>query len=174
MFKELNILSLFFNDPEREFNVREVARILKISPATASTKLSYFHHQKVLKYRLERNIDLYGANIEEQKYRDLKQYYTITKIRESGFIEYLNKTYLLPTVILFGSAATGYDILKSDIDVVVITEKSDVHDSFLKYERILHKKIQLFVVKNLADLKNDYLINNVLNGIVLQGEIQWI
>ena len=63
MFKELNILSLFFNDPEREFNVREVGRILNIAPATASKELEKFSKRGLLKSREERNFKLYKSNI---------------------------------------------------------------------------------------------------------------
>ncbi len=39
MFNKLKMIKLFFEEPAREFNVREVARLLKISPATASNEL---------------------------------------------------------------------------------------------------------------------------------------
>ena len=51
MFEELNMLKPFFEYPDREFNVREVARILKIAPATASNKLKLFGNKGLLKER---------------------------------------------------------------------------------------------------------------------------
>ena len=39
MFKELNTMKIFLEEPNREFNIREASRILKIAPATASKEL---------------------------------------------------------------------------------------------------------------------------------------
>jgi len=122
MFKEMNVLKLFFESPGREFNVREVARISKITPATASKRLKELKGKGILRHRKERILDLYKADLESDEYRDLKVYYTIRKIKQSGFIETLNQLYLKPTIVLFGSASTGFDTETSDIDLLVLTE----------------------------------------------------
>ena len=174
MFKELNNLKIFFEFPIREFNVREVARILKITPATASTQLKSFAKKGFLKQRKERNFIFYKANLENRVYIDSKIFYNIIKIRKSGLIEDLNKFYIKPTIILFGSYAQGLDIENSDIDLLIISEKKSSFNQVNKYKKKLNRDIQLFVVKKIQNLKNEHLINNVLNGITLQGELKWI
>ncbi len=174
MLKELNTLKLFFEFPNREFNVREVSRILKISPATASSKLKEFARQEFLKERHERNFIIYKAKLENEKYKDLKVYYNINKIKNSGLIEELNKFYLKPTIVLFGSASFGLDTEDSDIDIVILSEKKKEFTNTNKYEKILNRRIQFFILKEIKELKNEHLINNVLNGIVIQGELKWI
>jgi predicted nucleotidyltransferase len=174
MFKEINTLKLFFENPSKKYNVREVARILNINPSTASNYLKDLKENKLLKYKKDKIYDFYQANIDSFDYRDLKIYYSIRKIRCSGLIEEINKFYLKPTIILFGSVSTGYDLEDSDIDLVIISEKQNEFKEKKKFEKILNKKLQLFVVKNLKELKNQHLINNILSGIVLQGEIRWI
>lgn len=173
MLKELETLKIFFESPTKEFNIREIARILKIAPATASSKLDDFSKQSILKKRDERMLKLYKANLDSNSYKDLKIFYNIKKIRDSGLVEELNKFYLKPTIILFGSAAQGLDIENSDIDLVIISEKTKELNN-KEFEKKLNRNIQLFVVKNLKNLKNTHLINNILNGITLQGEIKWI
>ena len=54
MFKLINNLVPFFEQPNREFHVREIAKILKINPATASKRLKELVNQNVIKYRKER------------------------------------------------------------------------------------------------------------------------
>lgn len=174
MFKELNILRPFLENPTKQYGVREIARIINITPATASKNLKAFTKKNILTYKKEKNYDLYKSNIENQKYRDLKVYYSITKIRESKFIEEINKEYIKPTIILFGSTATGYDTKESDIDIVIISENTFEFSKQKELEKELEKELQLFIVKDLKDLKNPHLINNVLSGILLQGEIKWI
>ena len=173
MFKEINMLKLFFEEPTREFNAREVARIAKTAPATASSKLKEFAKQSILKHRKERMLDLYKADLESSPYRDLKLYYIIRKLRESGLIESLKEFYLKPVIILFGSCSKGIDTETSDIDIAVISEKTKEFPSREEYGKKLKREIQLFAVKSLKELRNEHLISNVLNGIILEGELIW-
>lgn len=174
MFKELNIIRIFFDYPTREFNVREVARILKIAPATASKELKGLAKLGLLKERKERILKLYSANLESGYYRDLKLFYNVRKIKDSGLLDGLNKFYLKPATVLFGSASHGTDTETSDFDLFVVSEKTTAFPEKEKFEKKLKRRLQLFVVRDIRELNNEHLINNVLNGIVLQGEIKWI
>ena len=174
MFKDLNTLKLFFEEPTREFNVREVARILHISPATASKVLNMFVEKGLLVERKERLLKLYKANLESDFYKDLKIFYNIRKIKETGLLNALNAFYLKPTIVLFGSAAFGLDTETSDFDLLVISEKTKEFPDLKKFEKKMNRKLQLFVVKDVTKLRNKRLINNILNGIVIQGELKWI
>ena len=173
MFKELNTLRLFFESPTREFNVREAARLAKTAPATMSKNLREFSKNAILKHRKERMLDLYKADLESSSYRDLKIYYNIRKLREAKLIDSLSEFYLKPTIILFGSCSKGIDTETSDMDILIISENEK---EFLKkdeFEKKLNRPLQIFTVKNLKELTNKYLISNVLNGIVLEGEFIW-
>ena len=174
MFKEINTLVPFLKDPEREFHVRELSKILGITPATTSKRLKELKDLNILSYRKERILDFYKSNLESQEYKDLKVYFTILSLRKSGLINTINKFYLKPTIIFFGSSSVGLDVKESDIDLVIISEKKGVIDNIKKFEKKLGRRLQFFVHKNIKDLKNNHLINNVLNGIVIQGEIKWI
>ena len=173
MFKKLNIIKIFLEEPGREFNVREIARILKISPATASKDLGNFVKHGLLKLRKERIFHLYRANTENDYYKDFKIFYNIKKIKDSGLIDALNEYYLKPAIVLFGSASKGEDTETSDIDLVIVSEKTKEFPKLKKFEQKIRKKIQLFRVKNIKGLRNKHLVNNVLNGIVLQGRLKW-
>jgi len=174
MFKELNILKIFFEEPSREYNVREVARILKIAPATASKELKKLVKEGLLKDRKERNLNLYKANLESDVYKDTKLYYNIRKLKERGLIEAINKFYLKPTILLFGSGSYGNDTETSDLDLLIISERTKEFPEIKKFEEKLNRKLQIFIVKDIKDLKNKHLINNILNGIILQGQVKWI
>ena len=173
MIKELNILNPFFEEPTKEFNVREIARTIKISPATASKRLKKLVKEEILIERKERIYKLYKSNLESYPYKDLKVYYNIKKLRESSLIEELNKFYLKPAIVLFGSSSVGLDTETSDIDLLIISEKTKEFPDIGKFEKKLKRKIQFFTVKNIKGLKNKHLINNAVNGITIQGEIKW-
>ena len=174
MFKEFDILKIFFEEPSREFNVREVARLLKLAPATASKELKEFAKQGILKERKERMLILYKSNLDHELYQDLKKFYILRILKDSQFIDGLNKFYLKPTIVLFGSAATGLDIEDSDLDLVIFTEKKKDFPKISEFEKKFQRKIQMFIISDIKELKNEHLMNNVLNGIVIQGEIKWI
>lgn len=173
MFININILKIFFEEPSKEFNVREIARILEISPATASKELKELSNRGFLKERKERIFIFYKANLESDEYRDLKAYYNLRKLKESGLVDVLDKFYLKPAIILFGSAARGLDVETSDFDLFVVSEKTESFNA-KNFEKKINRKLQLIVVKRVKDLKNEYLVNNVLNGIVVQGSVKWI
>jgi len=174
MFRELNTLKLFFEYPSREFSVREVARLLKISPATASKELKKLAGEGILKSRKLKNFSFFKADLESERYRDMKLYYNLRKIRESGLLESINRFYLRPTVVLFGSAASGMDTETSDFDLLIVSEKTAEFPEKVKFERKLSRKLQLFAVKDIRALKNEHLMNSAMNGITIQGEVEWI
>jgi predicted nucleotidyltransferase len=173
MFKELNTLKPFFEFPTREFNVREFARLIKIAPATASNQLKQLAKDGFLKERKDRNFIFYKANLDNEAYLDAKVFYNIRKIKDSGLVDELNKFYIKPAILVFGSASSGLDTEESDIDLLILSEKDKEFQEKEKFEKKLNRGIQMFVVKNLKDLKNEHLINNILNGRILQGEIKW-
>ena len=173
MFKELNILRLFFESPTKEFNVRELARILKISPATSSSELKKFAKNGILVKRKERILDLYKSNLDNELYKDLKTFYNIRRIKDVGLLDALNNFYLKPAIVLFGSSSFGLDAETSDWDIFVLSENTKEFPDLKKFEDKMKKPIQIFAAKNIRDLKNPHLINNVLNGIKLQGKIEW-
>ena len=174
MFINLNTMKIFFEEPSKEFNVREVARILGISPATASKELKRLAQEKFLNERKERVFNLYKANLESDAYRDLKIHYNVRKLRESGLVDALDRFYLKPTVVLFGSAASGIDTESSDFDMLIVSEKTKEFPDVKRFEGKINRKLQLLVVRDVKKLRNEHLINNVLNGIVIEGRIKWI
>lgn len=167
------VLVPFLDEPTREFNVRELARALRISPTTASAHLRRYAQAGILKETRNRNLKLYRANIESGLYRDIKVFRTVRKLKDSGLMEALDDFYLSPTVVLFGSASTGYDTEASDIDLVVVSDTSKAFPRQPEFERKLGRDLQIFAVKALKDLRNEHLIANAIDGITLQGGKTW-
>ena len=90
---------------------------------------------------------------------------------DSGLIDFLKEKYQFPeTIIIFGSYSKGEDTEKSDIDIAVITRLEKNLD-FSLFEKKLQRKINLLELKNLEKAKKEF-INNLINGIVLDGVIQ--
>jgi len=175
MFKEINTLQIFFEEPEREFHLREIARIFKKNPVTIKKRLDESIKKDILSLRKVGKFYFYSSNTMNEKYRDLKRQYNKEKLDDSGVIDYLKEKFNLPTIVLFGSFDRGENNKNSDIDLCVITE-SKKEINLDKYEKILKRKIQLHifndkVFKNLR-LKNKELFENIINGYKIHGFLE--
>lgn len=167
MFENMNILNCFFVSPTREFSVREIARLCDISPATSSAKLKELAKEDILTMREDRQYLVFKANLESSLYRDMKVFYNIRMIKESGLLDEIDDTFLRPTVVLFGSAAYGLDTETSDIDLYIQAKEKKVN--LEKFEKKLKREIHMITGKKI--MKN--LINEIINGIVIQGKLTW-
>ena len=168
MLKIIYNLHPFFEDCYRRINVREYAKLLKISPPTASKLLTNYHKEGLIGMRKERNYIFFFANKESKLFIDLSRIYWQNKLSE--LVSFLKKELVLPTIILFGSVAKAEVTKDSDIDIAVISRKKEL--GLKLFEKKLKRKIQVFLFQSLKDIKNKELANNILNGCVLFGRIK--
>ena len=175
MFNELDNLKVFFEEPAREFHLRELSRITKKNPVTVKTHLKMFVKIGVIKRKKERNLELYSANTENFHYKEYKRVYNKTKLLESGLINFLKDELSLPTIVLFGSYEKGEDNQNSDIDIFILTEAKKQLDMD-NYEKKLNRSVQLHIINRkefeTMKKKNPDIINNIINGSVLCGFIE--
>ena len=167
------LLTYFINEPEREFHVRELAKLTGKSPTTVSKYLRAYSKEHFLTVNKSRNHLLFRADTESAVFRELKVGHNLSLLRKSGLIKHLTEEYNHPAaIILFGSFARGENVPQSDIDILVITPlKKEV--SVEKFEKAMHHKIQLFLhsAKDIESMKtlNKELLNSWVNGVVVQG-----
>jgi len=168
-----NLLIPFIEEPEREFYIRELAKMFKISPTTVSKYLKNYETKKILISKCSLNHLLFKANTDSAKFKQLKINHNLNSIHESGLIEYLIEEFNQPeAIVLFGSYSRGENNKNSDIDILIISPKKQ-NFSLEKYEKRLGHKIQLFIHSK-SELekiksKNKELFNNWINGIVIHG-----
>lgn len=177
MFENMNILVPFFKEPGRRFHLRELAKILKLSPATVKKKTAELGRRNLIVKNKERNLVLFSANIDNPNFREFKKTYSVHMLINSGLVEFLEKVFNYPVIILFGSTAKAEDTLSSDIDIFILSETKKQID-LVEFEKKLGKKIQ-FLVMNLDEFENakksnPNLVNNVLNGVKLSGFLRVI
>ena len=174
MERKLIILKPFFEDINRKFSIRELSRILKINHTTIRQHLNKLAKEEFLSLKKE-GVYYFYRLILNKKTLNLKLYYNLEKIRESGIIEDLEKEYDLPVIILFGSYASATDDITSDIDIGLI---SNIKKEFFteKYEKKLNRKVSIHKFNKISWEKakklNSGLMNNICNGIVLSGELE--
>jgi predicted nucleotidyltransferase len=167
------ILEFFIKEPEREFHVREIAKLLKKSPTTVSKYLKEYENKGILISNAKLNHLLFKANMDFNKFKQIKLNYNLNLLNESGLIDFLGQEFNHPeAIVLFGSFAKAENNKNSDIDLLIVSPKKQ-EINIEKFEKILGSKIQLFVhSKNDLDklkTKNKELLNNWINGIVIYG-----
>lgn len=166
-----NLLTCFFEEPNRWYHLREYAKINKLSPSTSSKYLDFFYKKKMLMKKEEHNLTLYKSNEESEDFRDIKKFWNIKKIKESGILDFLEENLNTKGIIVFGSTANGLDNKSSDIDLFAMSSvKKEI--KLETFEKILKKKIQLFIMDKKELKSKKEFANNVLNGIVIKGYIE--
>jgi predicted nucleotidyltransferase len=173
---KITILKPFFEDPAREYHIRELSRLLRINHTTVRQKLRQLANEGFISAVPGKLYSAYRSNT-SKKYLNLKRYYNLEKIRISGIIEALEQAYDYPAIVLFGSYATANDDKKSDIDLCVIGSISNEFNAE-RYENILNRKVSIQKFsrekwKKMAK-NNKALINSICNGIVLSGQLEAI
>ncbi len=175
MFEYMDTLIPFFQEPNRRIHLRQLSKILMVSPATAKKRTDYLVKKNLILRNAERNLVLFQANVDDPVFKELKKTYSVLKIIDSGLIEFLNKEFAYPAMVLFGSVGKGEDSKNSDIDLFILSEtkKSTNLEAF---EKKLNRRIQLISMgenefRN-TKRQNPNLVNNILNGVKISGFIK--
>ena len=163
------VLAVFFDNPSREFHLRELSRLLELSMPTIVSSTDKLAKEKLIIKEKGDVLTKVMAN-REGEYPDFIKYkrlYNLELILNSGIIDYLSKAYSQPkAIILFGSFSRGDDIEKSDVDIAVIASKR-LNLDLSKYEKMLKRAVSVHEV-NLDKISEEFKAN-LLNGIVLEG-----
>lgn len=166
-----SIKSYFFTYPLAKLRVRQIEKTLKLPLPSVIKYCRELEGEGILQTVRMGSVVFYTANRGDENFLLEKRVFNIKKIYDSGLIDHIKQELSNPTIILFGSYAKGEDTDESDIDLYVET-LSKKEMSLEKYEGILKRKIQLFRHKNIRDISNMHLANNIVNGIILNGFIE--
>ena len=164
------IKEYFFVNPTAKLRVREIERTLKLPLPSVIRYCKELEKEDILTTSKIGSIVFYTANRNEIYFLE-KKLYNIKQLHNSGLINFLRIELSNPAIVIFGSFAKGEDIEESDIDLYIETP-SKKNISLEEFEKILKRKIQIFTHKNLNEISNTHLKNNIINGITLNNYIE--
>lgn len=165
------IKEYFFTNSTIKLRVREIERTLNLPLPSIIDYTKELVKEKILKKIIMGNVTFFSADRSSEEFLLQKKLFNIKEIYNSKLIKYIKEEYSNPVTILFGSYSKGEDTENSDIDLYIETpSKKDFNLS--KYEKILKRKIQVFNYKNIKEMKNNHLSNNILNGITLNNFVE--
>ncbi|OIO43441.1 hypothetical protein COU56_00455 [Candidatus Pacearchaeota archaeon CG10_big_fil_rev_8_21_14_0_10_31_9] len=156
------ILEIFYEYPDKEFTIREVAKLTSVPRATVHKELV-----KLKKQKLITKDNLAETNL---IFKTKKINYYTEEIVKCGLIDKIISELNPSCIILFGSIRKGDSVKDSDIDLFIespLKKELNVRE----FERKLKHKIQIFVEHDISKL-NEELFNNVVNGIKLFGSFK--
>ncbi len=176
MLKKDNITKLletFFDDPlpEGGFQLREISRKIDLAPKSVKLYLEELKKEDLI-FKKEHRIHkypVYYANRDNNYFKFLKRLNIVRRIKESGLLDYLDKSCMPDAIVLFGSASEGEDGKDSDIDLYL--QCKEIKLDLKQYERKIKRKISLFFEENFDKLSNE-LKKNIINGDKLKGYLK--
>lgn len=172
--KEENVLKLILeNSPLKEWHFEEIVRNAKVTKSVANKWLKKYVKEGLLYYSKEKGrFPYFSVGSKNSVYYSLKRVYAFEHLHQSGLIPKLLSHRTAKTVILFGSIIRGDWYKNSDIDIFVLGDISDFDKNFYELKLGKHIELHLFHNKDEVQEVKTGLINNVINGYVIKGQIQ--
>ena len=168
-YNRYNILQKFFDFPRREFHIRELCRLTKISQPSVINHLKELLKENLIIKEKKSIYPTFRANREDENFKTYKKFDIILKLNKTKLIDYIYDSCLPNSIILFGSASKGEDIEESDIDLFIQSEEKKLN--LEKYEKSLNREVNLFFQEDFNKLSKE-LKNNIINGIILRGYLK--
>ena len=162
------VLELFFDQPTKGFQLREISRLLKLGMPSVKLHITRLEKAEFIKKEKTGVYACYKASRNE-KFKLYKRNDMLLRLHESGLIENLASEFLPNAIIFFGSASRGEDIERSDIDLMILAKEKDI--KLETYEKHLKRKIQLFFELDTKKIPKEFM-NNIINGIVIYGYLK--
>jgi len=138
----MNVLEWFSRNPSTKIYVNELSRTVQLSNASCSRILNLLERKGLLE-REELGRAHYYMMRDNYITREIKRFFLILRLHESGLIEYLAKRDpSLTNLVLYGSCATGELDENSDIDILAITNtraRADIE----QFQEYLQRSIEI-------------------------------
>lgn len=138
------VFTNFLSRPSKEVYVKELAHLLKIGPTGANNALRTLEKMGLL-YKIERaRAHFYSLNNESVIVKSLKVAYFLARFEDTRFVgRILELDEGLISLCIYGSFADGTFDEKSDLDILIISqrEKSVFNSLVLEMEKLLGLEI---------------------------------
>lgn len=169
----LKVLSHFFENPFEDFYLRELARLLKISPMTVKRALEVLVLDGLITREEKKNQILYRANMDNLTFRYAKISYNLSYLESYNVVEYLlNQNPGISSIVLYGSFAKGENDKNSDLDLLVISTPKEVESKTISKRLNIEVNIMDFTSAQWtkqSKTNRAFYLDVITEGIVLYG-----
>ena len=178
----LHVLSLFTNDFGREYYIREVEKLLKISPRTAQLILEDLEDKGVIESKIRGKIRTYKIKLSEFTKRYfvfVEQYKAIAFLEKNLMIKEIVEK-ITPNIkgigIIFGSYAKGIENKESDLDIFVAGNYNKEEIKRVSKNLGIDISVKCYSIKTFEkNINKDILLKEILkNHVVFVNTEQFI
>lgn len=143
------ILTYFFTNPEGNFYVRELARLLNEDVSNLAKELIKLEKEGIFESETKGKTKYYHLNKSYSLYKQLKEIIFKTTGIEGGIKKELETLKKIKEAFLFGSFATGEADSQSDIDLLIIgdPDPEQLSDKISKLEDRFSREINYIAMK---------------------------
>lgn len=171
------LLILYFSNPEKEFYLRELEKLLGFSVGNIRRELNQLKDEGIFKKEKKGNLLYYSLNLTSPLYNELRSLIAKTIGIEELLRKILIKIKGLHFAFIYGSFARGEGVADSDIDLFLIGSLNEI--DLIKGLRSIEKQTKrvvnytIYAIDEFKDsVRNkDSFIMNILKGkkIFLKG-----
>ena len=170
----LQVLSLFTNDFSREYYIREVKKLLKISPRTAQLILEDLEDKGVIESKIRGKIRTYKIKLNEftKKYLVFVEQYKAIAFLENNLMvkEIVEK--ITPSIkgigIIFGSYVKGIEKKESDLDIFVAGKYNKEEIKRVSKNLGIEISVKCYPIKTFEkNINKDILLKEILKNHIV-------
>jgi len=148
------LLRLFYTNPDRDFFIQEIGRILEKKPGVFQRTLYLMEREGILKSEYKANARYFWGNKDYPLYKELKSIVDKTIGVIGGIKKVLENGGPIDSAFLYGSFAKGQEYYLSDIDLIIIGSPDE--GKILREFEIIEKNIMREINYKLYT-REDYL-----------------
>jgi len=138
----VRMLELFLFFPEKNFYLREIARLVKENTNSVRLELKNLEKTGLIKKSKKGNMIFYEINKKSPIYEPLKIIFMRTESL-GKFLEKSLKNKNIKYALVYGSFASGKETEDSDIDLLIVgsIKQSDIVDDISRFERKMLREV---------------------------------
>ena len=160
------VLSFLLNHPSRSYMEKEIVKATKVSKSAVNEALKELAKDKFVLQEKKGRMSFYSVDLNDPIIRRLKSTENVSLLKP--LIEQLKK--ISQKIILFGSLAEGTNVEESDIDLFILSNRSDSVQKVIQKSPLV-ERIQPVIKKPSEfigfDKKKPLFYQEIERGIIL-------
>jgi uncharacterized protein len=171
-FVGFKILEYFLLNPTKKTYLKELSKILEISPRSVKIYCDTFVKDGLIHREIKGNLHLFSTNNQDFRIKEMKKAIFVNILAE---LDIYNISKECISIALYGSHASGDYDEKSDIDLLVIGNEEQINkDSIVQIMNKIGKEVQLNIIPMIKWEKmkkeNDAFAKSIIrNHILIKG-----
>ena len=170
---QILVLEKFFNDPEKSYYLRELARLIGKKPGVFQRDINKLVENGILKSNYQANSRFFKLNKEYPLYKEIKSIFSKTIGVEKKLQDALNGIKNIEIAFIFGSFAKNREDSFSDVDLMIIGNPDEdlLVAKISKIESLIDREINYHIFSSTDWRKKSKEKNSFLENIYSQPKI---